>query len=333
MGSTSHTVGQLGGGADAARKTPRVLVIGSCILDLHFFVDRMPMPGESLVARGGQRRLGGKGFNQAVALARLGCEVTFVSGVGQDEIAQPFYVRAKQEGLDFRPEAIASASTGVAAPIITPDGVSTVVVDAGASMKLSAAHLEKVLGDGPWDAALCHYEVPTSCLRVLFDRCEALGVRVVCNPAPWIGDDALEYARRANIVVLNSVEARLLARDAGIDVDARSPSALALSCAGVCQGQLLVLTLGGEGCVAVSEDETSQYKAFSVEAVDSTGAGDAFCAGLVYGLVHGWTRPRALVLASATAALACTLPGGSDAMPHLNRAIDLASMHPLWNPE
>jgi ribokinase len=306
------------------------LVLGSCILDVHFFVDRLPMHGESLVARSGERRLGGKGFNQAVALARLGCDVTFVCGVGKDEIAQSFHMRAEKEGIDFRPEAVASAATGVAAPVITPDGVSTIVVDAGASMHLGAAHLMAVLGDGPWDAALCHFEVPAVCLRVLFDRCEALGVRVVCNPAPWNSEKALEFVRRANIVVLNSVEAELFAQDAGIEIEAGLPLALAMSCGDFCPGELLVVTLGSEGSIAISDHEASLCETFQVEAVDSTGAGDAFCAGLVYGIVHGWTRQRTLALASATAALACTLPGGSDAMPQFNLAFALASTHRLW---
>lgn len=326
-------MGELRGETAASSSTPRVLVVGSCIFDLLFFIDRMPIRGESLVARTTERRLGGKGFNQAVALARLGCDVTFVAGLGQDELARPFYGRAEREGIDFRPDAVASAATGMAAPMITPDGVSSIVVDTGAAMHLGAAHVGDVLGDGPWDVVLCHYEVPTDCLRVLFDRCEASGVRVVCNPAPWIGEGALEFARRANIVILNAVEADRLAREAGVEVDPRSPAELARSCAGACEGQLLVLTLGADGFVAVCGDDTTPCEALSVEAVDSTGAGDAFCAGLVCGLVRGWSRPRTLALASGTAALACTLPGGSDSMPGLEQAIDLASTHPLWAEE
>lgn len=316
-------MGELKSAKDRPGSTPRVLVVGSCIYDVLFFVDHLPMRGESLIASFTKRRLGGKGFNQAVSLARLGCDVTFVGGLGEDEFARLFHELAEREGMHFRPETIFSAATGMAAPMITPDGVSSIVVDPGAAMHLGTMHLQNVLDEGPWDAVLCHYEVPTDCLCVLFDQCEASGFRVVCNPAPWMGDRALEFARRANVVILNTVEAGRLAGESGITVSASLPE-LARSCADVCNGQLLVLTLGEDGSVAVHGGEIISYAAFSVDVVDSTGAGDAFCAGLIYGLVHDWSLRRMLALASGTAALACTSPGGAESMPRLEQAIKLA---------
>lgn len=308
----------------------RVLGVGSCIYDILCFVRRMPSPGESLVVDKSVRRLGGKGFNQAVGLARLGCAVSFAAGVGSDALADVFGTLAAAERIDFRPDRVPSAPTGVAVPIVTPDGVSSILVDVGAAMHMRISHVESALLAKDWDAVLCHYEVPPECLRAVFDQCHKRRIPVFCNPAPWLGQDAITFAREADVLVLNTVEARHLATAVGWS-SGSSPDDLARACASACRAQLVVLTLGSEGSIAVHDGGLLHCQSLPGEIVDSTGAGDAFCAGVVFGVLRGWEIGRTLALATGAATYVCGKPGGAESMPLLSEAIRLAQSHPLWS--
>jgi ribokinase len=289
------------------------------------------MHGETLVATESQHHVGGKGFNQAVALARLGCDVTFVGGIGQDMLGSVFKNFAQAEGVNFVPDVRTGRSTGLAVPIVTPDGVSSIIVDARTAQDVSSTHLRQILSTSNWDALSCHYEFPHEGLDLLLDFFRDVRAPVFLNPAPWTGERPLELARRARTVLLNEVEGKALLADAGLTMKAGAPlTDLAIRCSQVCRTETLVLTLGKEGSIAVSGDDTIHCSAVPVKVLDSTGAGDAFCAAFVFGRLAAWSMRKTLAFASGMASGACSRKGGADSMPALDEALHLAQLHEFW---
>jgi ribokinase len=119
----------------------RALVVGSLVQDLSFRIPKRPQPGEVVIAEEYGSFRGGKGYNQAVALARLGAEVTMVGAVGHDEHGEGFIEALRREGVDAeRIVRLPAASTGLAVPMITPDGDVAFVQHPGANRELSAEH-------------------------------------------------------------------------------------------------------------------------------------------------------------------------------------------------
>lgn len=308
-----------------------VLVVGSCIYDFLCFVERMPRKGETLVAERSERRVGGKGFNQAVALSRLDCDVTFVGAIGKDALGEAFHEFSSEEHLEFRPEIISMKATGMAAPIITPDGVSSIVVDTGAALSLSIAHLRSVLDMNSWDGIVCHYEIPVYALEFLFNWGNEKSVPIFCNPAPWIGADGIGFVRRASAVVLNEFEGKRLLADIGLVGDHLRASEIAKECSAACEGELLILTLGAQGAIAVAGGRRTNYDSVPISVVDTTGAGDSFCAAVTFGILTGWSIDHAIAFASAAAALTCGHQGGADAMPSYSDVARLVEARGLWS--
>lgn len=289
-------------------------MVGSCIYDLICFVPRLPAPGETLLADRGERRLGGKGLNQAVALARLGCSVTFAAGLGDDALASAFVAFTERERIDFV-AGYGAAPTGVGVPIVTPDGDSTIVVDAGAAMQLGAGVVMAVLDRHRWDGVLFHYEVPVDTLRLLAAATRERGIPLFCNPAPWIADGGLELANQADFVILNEQEARHLVAAVGHPAVPGSRPELATAAAAALSAKLVVMTVGDAGSIAVQDGQPVPCDGRPVQVVDATGAGDAFCAGVTYSVLSGRSVADSLALATLAAGIVCGRVGGADAMP------------------
>ncbi|MBO0688103.1 MAG: ribokinase [Candidatus Dormibacteraeota bacterium] len=267
----------------------RIIVAGSLNQDLFCYVDHLPRRGETLASLDVHRQLGGKGFNQAVALRRLGAEVEMVGAVGGDEAGRAFEAQLDALGIGRTLLHRLEAPTGLALITVDGEGDNTIVLAPGANVALSP----DMVGELPEaDAIMVQGELrPATTIRALeLGR----GIRVV-NPAPASLELSPAVAL-ADAVVANEGEA---ADMGGVD---RMQGMGAVP---------VVVTLGSRGSLL----DNTLVPAPRVEVVDTTGAGDAFCAALTLALVEGRELEEAMWFANRAGAAACLRQGTSEAMP------------------
>jgi ribokinase len=277
-----------------------IAVVGSINLDVVVEVDRHPAPGETVI--GGDRRElpGGKGANQAVAAARLGGVVVLVGRVGADDAGGRLLAGLAAEGVDVsHVQEDAEAPTGMALIAVDASGENTIVVSPGANARVSAGDVQAA-ADVLAGAAvtLVQHEVPEEAVAAAL---AAAGGTVVLNPAP-----ARALVAPVDVLVPNRGELEALAGRAG------DPVELARGLQGP---RAVVVTLGAEGAVVVEGDRVDWARAPSVEAVDTTGAGDAFCGALVQALAEDATLVEAARWAARAAAVGVTRLGAQGGMP------------------
>jgi len=282
-----------------------IAVVGSINLDIVVGVERHPAPGETVLGGDRVELPGGKGANQAVAAARLGAEVAFVGRVGDDDAGRRLRDGLAAEGVDVTHVRVdPDAPTGVALIAVDGAGENTIVVSPGANARVGAADVEaarEVLAGAA--VTLVQHEVPEDAVAAAI---AAAGGTVVLNPAP-----ARAVVAPVDVLVPNRGELEALAGRTG------DPVALARS---LDVARAVVVTLGDEGAVVVEGDRVERVPAPSVDAVDSTGAGDAFCGALAQALDAGADLVEAARRAARAASASVTKPGAQGGLP---RAADL----------
>jgi ribokinase len=282
-----------------------IALVGSINLDIVVGVDRHPAPGETVLGDDRQELPGGKGANQAVAAARLGAEVAFVGRVGDDDAGRRLRDGLAAEGVDVTHVRVdADAPTGVALIAVDRAGENTIVVSSGANARVSAADVEAardVLANAA--VTLVQHEVPEEAVAAAI---AAAGGTVVLNPAP-----ARPIVAPVDVLVPNRGELEALAGRAG------DPVALARS---LDPARAVVVTLGNEGAAVIEGSRVERIPAPRVDAVDTTGAGDAFCGALAQALDAGADLVEAARWAVRAAAASVTRPGAQGGLP---RAADL----------
>jgi ribokinase len=284
----------------------RALVVGSLVMDLAFRVPARPEPGEVVVATDFGTYRGGKGYNQAVALARLGAEVTMVGAVGKDVHGDGFLDALEHEGVDCgRVVQLRGVSTGVAVPLITPDGEVAFVQHPGANRQLAPAHC----ADLPdCDVLLLQGEVLAAtslqAARVMRSR----GTPVILNPAP-VHEMTDELLGMATVLTPNEVEARALLGDERDRSGVEAAEALRTD------ERVAVVTLGSAGAAYAGPDGSGTVAPPAVDAIDSTGAGDSFSAALAVALAEGGPLPEAVRFGCAAGAHATTVAGAEPGLP------------------
>jgi ribokinase len=299
---------------DAAGRdvTPDVAVVGSLNLDLVLPVPRTPSRGETVIAGTRRQVLGGKGANQAVGCARLGLNVAILGAVGDDEGGRELRARLGSEGVDTTRLHTLDVDTGLAVVIVEDGGESTIVVSPGANGALGPTQVEAaqdlLAGAG---ALLCQLEVPTDAIA---RACELAQGLVVVNPAP-ARQLPPALLGRVDVLVPNRFELATLAGDTtATTLTAIEDQARSLWRAG--GPDAVVVTLGSDGALVVADGHADHVPAVPAEVVDTTAAGDSFCAGLVRGLLHGRHLHAAVEEATVLAALTTSRHGAMDALPH-----------------
>jgi ribokinase len=287
-----------------------VVVVGSINVDLRLDVAAIPRSGETILARGMQRAAGGKGANQAAAAARLGRRVAMVGAVGDDDAADLALRRLAAEGVDTTAVSREPGSTGTAV-VLWERPESTIIVHAGANDTVTADMVRaraETLRQAR--AVLCQLETPLEALDAVVAT--APGLKVL-NPAPAKGPLAHELLAGFDVIVPNRFE---LGNLAGARDEPRSLAEVEAATRAVGAGADWVVTLGDEGSLVVPRDgEAIHLPAQQVDAVDTTGAGDSFCAGLVDALLDGAPLLDAARWATRVAAVTTTRHGAMDSLP------------------
>lgn len=271
----------------------RVLVVGSINVDVVVSVTRLPAAGETLHGTSVAHLPGGKGANQAVALARLGLEVALVGAVGPDASLEDL----TDEGVDVSAVARVAAPTGLALITVEDSGENTIVVVAGANALVQAPLSVDA------DAVVLQLEIPLQVVAATVLAARAAGALVVLNAAPALEVPA-QVLRDVDVLVVNATEALLMA-------GAREPVEAARVLRPLVR-QGVVVTLGASGCLVLGDGLVSVPGVPAV-AVDAVGAGDAFVGALTCGLLEGLGLAEAAALACRAGALAVAVRGARSA--------------------
>ena len=290
-----------------------IAVVGSLNMDLVIRAPRQPLLGETLMGHSFGTTGGGKGSNQALACARLGAESHMIGCVGDDDFGARLRATLVEGKVNCDQLDISKDSrTGVAFITVTDEGDNTIVLASGANALVSAKTIERASDIfRKADAVMFQLEVPISAVEAGLVMAHNSGCRTVLTPAP-----ACELPNSiwpmVDYVVLNETELAFYASDnSGGEVDSAKAATrlLKLGTKGI------VVTCGAKGGIVVTKEKTFPYAPFKVEAVDSTGAGDSFCAAMIVGLSEGMPLEQAVRFASAAGALACTRFGAHPSLP------------------
>jgi ribokinase len=291
-----------------------IVVVGSINLDLVVGADRIPQVGETIIGNSFSTFYGGKGANQAVAAAKLGYPVSMVGNVGNDAFGAQLRNGLEDAGVDTTYVNTVEGASGVALITTGRRGENNIVVVPGANGHLTPKLLEKaatILERAGF--LLAQLEIPIETVDYLAQFAEQHDIPLMLDPAP-ARELSGTLLRRVSWITPNETETAELLRTNFENGDQGSYAAAErLLDYGV---KNVLLKLGSRGClIAQGTLAKERVPAFSVDAVDTTAAGDAFNAGFAVGLMRGSTVARSAVFASAVAAISVTRPGAQPSMP------------------
>jgi ribokinase len=306
--------GRLATGVGILRALAKVIVVGSTNTDMTVRVPRIPAPGETAGGRDFRVSGGGKGANQAVAAARAGATVEFLTAVGDDVLGEQALASLHAEGIELGLAQRVPGPSGVALIVVDDTGENAIAVAAGANGELRPAHVQPIVDRvGPGDVLLLQLEIPMDAVLTAATLASARAARVVLNPAPAPPDGLPDALLRAvTVLTPNEHEAGHIT---GVRVDDAGGLARA---AAVLHGRgvpHVLITLGGRGVFISSEGGARLVPALPAAAIDTTAAGDVFCGALAVALTEGRSVEDAARFAVAAAAISVTRAGAQASAP------------------
>lgn len=306
-------------GSTRSRANGIVVVLASFMMDLVAHAPRRPRAGESIFGSDFGMFAGGKGNNQAIAAARSGAEIRILGRLGDDIFAPRFLETLDGEGISRRwLRQDADTGTGVAMPLIEPDGQNSIVVIPRANSRVTPEQVRAAADafDGA-DVLLAQFEVPLPSVVAALELARERGLYTIVNPAP-VPDPPPpvpgEWLRLVDLLVPNEHEAAGLT---GLPVETveNAERAGRVLLAGGCAA--VAVTLGSRGVLWLpgAGQDAVYLPSFDVRQVDATAAGDAFCGSLAAARARGVALEDALKRAVAAGALAVTRHGAAPSMP------------------
>ena len=290
-----------------------VFVAGSINMDVVATASRHPKIGETVAGSSVLYFPGGKGANQAVAAAKLGAPTTLIGRLGQDAFGRDLKAFLAAQGIDLglvRESPEAHSGTAI---ITVADADNTIVVIPGANALVSAADVATAtLATG--DVAVSQFEIPQPAIKAFFARARLAGARTILNPAPMVVFDR-ELLDLVDILILNETELGVLTntelRD-GDDIDRFIDAARSL---GTSADRVICVTLGKRGVIALVNGVPNRISGRTVQAIDTTGAGDCFVGAVAAVLAGGNSIGDALNYGNAAASVCVQRMGAAPSMP------------------
>ena len=288
-------------------KHPYIAVVGSANVDLTTFIDEFPRPGETIFGKKFDLGFGGKGANQAVAARLCGASVSMVAKVGSDLFGPATIKNFESRGIDASHVGVAEGvSSGVAPIFVNQNGQNRIIVVKGANDMLSPEDVDAavpVLRKA--DTIVLQFEIPLTTVYHTIRFAKSNGIRCIVNPAPALPMDFGEVAA-ADYLIPNETEAELITGLPVRSLDDAKKCAAYLLAQGI---HRVVITLGERGSLLAEPKGMALIRAFKVETVDSTGAGDAFIGSFAVFVAEGLPDKESLARASLYAALSTTKVG------------------------
>ncbi|MDR1720570.1 MAG: ribokinase [Dysgonamonadaceae bacterium] len=292
----------------------KIVVIGSSNTDMVIKTNRLPLPGQIIADGQFMMTPGGKGANQAVAIARLGGRVSFITKTGNDLFGRQSLELYKSEGIvtDYVFSDTDNPS-GVALILVDSSGEKCISIAQGAIRTLSIKDIEKARREiENASLLLMELEIPMETVEYVAKIALAKGVKIILNPSP-IKVIPEKLLKLIQIIIPNKVEAEMLTGIRVSDWMSARKAADRIHKKGV---ETVIITLGSMGALVLENGTFHQIAAEKVNAIDTTAVGDTFCGAFCVGLTEGMSIVEAVKLACKAAAITVTRRGMQASIPH-----------------
>jgi ribokinase len=292
----------------------KILVIGSSNTDMVIKTDKLPAPGETILGGIFLMNPGGKGANQAVAAARLGGKVTFITKRGNDLFGNQTVGLLMREGIDTQYVVKdTELPSGVALITVDSTGENIIVVAPGSNGNLLQDDIPtKIFETGKFEILLLQLEIPISTVEYSAVTASENGIKVILNPAPArkLSDNLLKHTW---LITPNETEVEILTGITVHDISTAENAASSLQKKGV---KNIIIMMGAAGAYIKSESFTGMVPGVKVKAVDTTAAGDVFNGALAVALAEGKDMEEAVAFANKAASISITRMGAQASAPY-----------------
>ena len=290
-----------------------ITVIGSLNMDLVTGINKMPRVGETLIGRNFKQVPGGKGANQADAIAKLNGKVMMIGKIGNDNFGDILVKSLEQDGVDVSNiSKNENVSTGIATIMVNSDGDNSIIVVPGANSELTTLDIDNAIDAiKQTDIVVTQLEIPIETVKHSLKKAKEFGKYTILNPAPAKELDD-EIIGLVDLVTPNETELEILS---GVSIKTEQDilkAAKVLIDKGVKE---LVVTMGEKGSLNINKTESRIYPSHKVKAIDTTAAGDSFTGAIAVLLSEGKTIEEAIKFASKVGALTVTKEGAQSSLP------------------
>lgn len=293
----------------------RIVVVGSSNVDLTARVRSLPHPGETVGGATLLKANGGKGANQAVAAARMGGDVVFLTCLGNDASGEMLSAQFAADGIDTSCIKLSATPTGTALIFVDDNAENCIAVAPGSNNDLLPADIDAarsfIEGAG---YLLVQLEIPMPTVVRSVELADSMGIRTILNPAP-MNPVPNELFSHIWLITPNQTEAEQLTGIRVVSEDDARKAADALFAKGV---QNVIVTMGSKGSMVCTPETAVFVPSRKVQAVDTTGAGDVYNGTLVAALAEGRTLTEAARLATLASSVAVTRMGAQTSAPYRN---------------
>lgn len=297
----------------------KICVIGSLNMDLVVNVDTMPKKGQTLIGNAFKEVPGGKGANQAVAMARLGGDIRMIGKVGKDSFGETLINQLKNDKVKTDYIHRDDCASGVAMITVDKNAENSIVVAPGANFRVLEEDIDKCIDAiDESDIVVLQLETPINTIKYALQKSKELGKYTILNPAPAVklGDDIIE---NVDLLTPNETELEILS---GVKIETEDDikkAAYVMIEKGVKQ---LIVTLGSKGSLYIDKDNVKLKKSYKVEAIDTTAAGDSYTGALAVAFAKNKDIDEAMDFASKVGALAVTKEGAQSSLPTMEDVLN-----------
>lgn len=292
---------------------PRIMVYGSYAVGMTMHCKVFPAAGQTVLGKNFQQFHGGKGSNQAIAAARLGGDVCYVSCVGKDSLGDAALALFKSEGLDARVKISEENATSVGFVMVEESGQNRIIINFDAPMEIGPADIDALEDElKSCKVLLMQLEADIPTIVYAAKKAKEHGVCVILNPAPYqeLPEEIYPYL---DVITPNETEAKqMLGIDPSMDIPPEELGKRLLSTG----AKEVIITIGEKGAVLADAKEITHIPVErTVAAVDTTGAGDTFAGGLAVALGEGFPIGEAVRFANMAAGISVTRHGVVESIP------------------
>lgn len=291
-----------------------ICVIGSLNMDLVVNVDKMPKPGQTIIGSNFKEVPGGKGANQAVAMARLNGNVSMIGKVGEDGFGQTLINSLKNDKVDTTYIKTTKGATGVALITVDNNAQNSIVVSPGANFEVKEEDIDNnIEAIKNSDIVVLQLETPLNTIKYALKKSKELNKYTILNPAPALKLDD-EIIKNVDLLTPNETELEIIS---GVSIETEEDIQKAAQIMIEKGVKELIVTLGSKGSLYINKEKSIFKKAYKVEAVDTTAAGDSYTAALAVALSKDQSIEEAMDFASKVGALSVLKEGAQSSLPTL----------------
>ena len=291
-----------------------ICVIGSLNMDLVVNVDTMPKPGQTIIGSNFKEVPGGKGANQAVAMARLNGNVSMIGKVGEDGFGQTLINSLKNDKVDTTYIQTAKGATGVALITVDKNAQNSIVVSPGANFEVKEDDIDNnIEAIKNSDIVVLQLETPLNTIKYALNKAKELNKYTILNPAPAVKLDD-EIIKNVDLLTPNETELEIIS---GVSIETEEDIQKAAQIMIEKGVKELIVTLGSKGSLYINKEKSMFKKAYRVEAVDTTAAGDSYTGALAVALSQDKCIEDAMDFASKVGALSVLKEGAQSSLPTL----------------